>query len=146
MSADGPMKRAPIIPEVGQRCVVIDDLRLRFFIGVHAHERQARQEVSISVHMFVPESGAPPSDDLADYVSYADVVEALKERAASTRHINLVETLAEEVAALALADPRIASVVVDARKTEIIPEAKGVGVIIHRRRGDGRESGPADAG
>ena len=146
MIADGPMKRAPIIPDVGQRCVVIDDLRLRFFIGVHEHEKRARQEVSITIHLFVPETGAPPSDDLADYVSYADIVDKLKERAASTRHTNLVETLAEEVAALALADARVAGAIVDVRKTEIIPEAKGVGVIIHRRRGSGRGSGPADAG
>jgi dihydroneopterin aldolase len=146
MIADGPMKRAPSIPVVGQRCVVIDDLRLRFFIGVHAHEKQARQEVSITIHMFVPESGAPPSDDLADYVSYADIVEQLKVRAASTRHTNLVETLAEEVAGLALTDPRVASVVVDVRKTEIIPDAKGVGVIIHRQREGVRGAGPTDAG
>ena len=127
MIADGPMKRAPIIPDVGQRCVVVDDLRLRFFIGVHEHEKQARQEVSITIHMFVPETGAPPSDDLADYVSYADIVEQLKERAASTRHINLVETLAEEVADLALADPRVASVVVDVRKTRDHPGGEGGG-------------------
>jgi 7,8-dihydroneopterin aldolase/epimerase/oxygenase len=146
MIADGPMKRAPIIPEVGQRCVVIDDLRLRFLIGVHAHEKQARQEVSITIHMLVPESGAPPSDDLADYVSYADIVEQLKVRAASTRHTKLVETLAEEVAELALTDPRVASVVVDVRKTEIIPDAKGVGVIIQRQREGVRGSGPTDAG
>jgi 7,8-dihydroneopterin aldolase/epimerase/oxygenase len=142
MIADGPMKRSPIIPDVGQRCVVVDDLRLRLFIGVHEHEKRARQEVSITVRMFVAESGAPPSDDLADHVSYADIVEKLRQRAASARHVHLVETLAEEVAALALADARVASVVVDVRKTEIIPEAKGVGVIIHRRRG----SRPADAG
>ena len=140
------MKGAAIIPDVGQRCVVVDDLRLRFFIGVHEHERRARQEVSITVHMLVPEAGGPPSDDLADYVSYADIVDQLKAMAASTRHINLVETLAEEVAALALADPRVAGAIVDVRKTEIIPEANGVGVIIHRRRGDARDAGPADAG
>ena len=140
------MRRAPFIPEIGQRCVVIDDLRLRFFIGVHEHEKRARQEVAITVHMFVPEAGAPRSDDLADYVSYADIVDQLKQRAASTRHTNLVETLAEEVAALALADPRVVSAVVDVRKTEIIPEAKGVGVIIHRQRGPAGGSGPADAG
>src|SRR5712672_1354509 len=118
------MKGAPIIPAIGQRCVVIDDLRLRFFIGVHEHEKRARQEVAITVHMFVPETlipetGAPRSDDLADYVSYADIVDQLKQRAAATRDTNLVETLAEEVAALALADPRVASAVVDVRKTEI---------------------------
>ena len=156
------MNRGPIVPEAGQRCVVIDDLRLRFFIGVHEHEKKARQEVSITIHMFVPESGRPPSDDLADYVSYADIVDQLKQMAASTRHIKLVETLAEEIAALAFSDPRVASALVDVRKTEIIPEAKGVGVIIHRQRGParglgrrpgqgsgggpGRGAGPADAG
>ena len=86
------------------------------------------------------------SDDLADYVSYADIVEQLKARAASTRHVNLVETLAEEVAALALADKRVASVVVDVRKTEIIPEAEGVGVIIRRHCGPLRVKGRTDDG
>ena len=128
------MKRAPIIPDVGQRCVVIDDLRLRFFVGVHAHEKQARQQVSITIHMYVADAGPTRSDDLADHVSYADVVAKLRERAKSTRHVNLVETLAEEVADMALADSRVESVVVDVRKTEVVPEAKGVGVIIRRRR------------
>ena len=137
-----PMTSAPIIPDVGQRCVVIDDLRLAFFIGVHEHEKKARQEVSITVYMFVVDAAGSTSDDLDDHVSYSDVVDKLKERAASTRHVNLVETLAEEVAALALADARVVSAIVDVRKTEIIPQAKGVGVIIHRRR----RSGPADGG
>ena len=91
--------------------------------------------IPASIDAIMPESGVPPSDNLADYVSYADIVDKLKARAASTRHTNLVETLAEEVVELALADPRVASVVADVRKTEIIPEAKGVGVIIHRQRG-----------
>lgn len=146
MMADRAMKSWPIVPDTGQRCVVIDDLRLSLFIGVHAHEKRSRQEVSITVHMFVPESGAPPSDELADYVSYADIVDKLKVRAASTRHVNLVETLAEEVAALALADARVASAVVDVRKTQIIPEAKGVGVIVHRRRPPAPGAGPANDG
>jgi dihydroneopterin aldolase len=139
------MSRAPIVPDLGQRCIVVDDLRLRFFIGVHEQEKQARQEVSITIHMFVAESRGPPSDDLADYVSYADIVDQLKQRAASTRHVELVETLAEEVVALAFADPRVASALIDVRKTEIIPEAKGVGVIIHRQRGSGHGAGLADA-
>src|SRR2546421_2950987 len=134
------MSRSTILPDIGQRCVVIDDLRLRFFIGVHEHERKARQEVSITVHMFVaepfePKPGARLSDDLADYVSYADIVEQLKARAASTRHVNLVETLAEGGAGLALAGKRGAGGGVDGRKAEIIPEADGGGVIIRRHCG-----------
>ena len=128
------MKGGALIPDFGQRCVVIEDLRLKFFIGVLEREKEARQEVSITVHMFMPDAGGPSSDDLVDYVSYADIIEQLKLRAASSRHVNLVETLAEEVAALAFADRRVDSVIVDVRKTQIIPEAKAVGVIIHRRR------------
>jgi 7,8-dihydroneopterin aldolase/epimerase/oxygenase len=129
-----------IVPDVGQRCIVVDDLRLSFFIGVHEHEKLARQEVSITVSMFVADTGAPSSDDIGDHVSYSELVDKLQQRAASKRHVNLVETLAEEVATLALADARVLSAVVDVRKTEIIPQAKGVGVIVHRRRG----SGPVD--
>lgn len=126
---------ASILPPPGRRCIVVDDLRLAFFIGVHEYERNARQQVAITLHMFVRDDLATArSDDLADHVSYADVVGMLKERAQSTRHVALVETLAEEAADLALADARVESVVVDVRKTEIIPEAKGVGVIIHRHR------------
>lgn len=125
---------AAIMPPPGQRCIVVDDLRLDLFIGVHEHEKQARQQVSITIYMFMRDAGPSRSDDLADHVSYADVVAKLKERAKSTRHTNLVETLAEEVADMGLADPRVESVVVDVRKTRIVPEARSVGVVIRRQR------------
>ena len=127
---------ASVMPPPGQRCIVVDDLRLDLFIGVHEREKAARQQVSITLHMFVRDDLATArSDDLADHVSYSDVIAKLKARAASTRHTQLIETLAEEAADFAFADARVESVLVDARKTEIVPEAKGVGVIIHRRRG-----------
>ena len=112
--------------------------RVPLFAGLSSKEREkvARQEVSITLHMFVADDAAASrSDDLADHVSYSDVVAKLKERAKAVRHTNLVETLAEEAADFALADARVESVVVDVRKTEIVPEASGVGVIIHRQRG-----------
>jgi dihydroneopterin aldolase len=131
----------PILPGAGQRCIVIDDLRLDLFIGVHQHERQARQQVSITIHMLVPDPGPPVSDDLADHVSYSDVIAKLKERARSARHVNLVETLAEEVAGIALAEARVESVIVDVRKTQIVPEARSVGVVIRRERAPRRGPG-----
>jgi 7,8-dihydroneopterin aldolase/epimerase/oxygenase len=128
------MTHPGMLPSLGERCVLIEDLRLRLFIGVLQHEKQARQEVSITVRMFVADAGPSHSDDLADHVSYADIVAALLERARSTRHIGLVETLAEEVADLAFADGRVERAIVEVHKTEVIPETKGVGVILHRRR------------
>jgi FolB domain-containing protein len=125
---------APMFPPQGWRCILVEDLRLRVFIGVDAEERKARQEVSISLYMLVADTGPSRSDDLADHVSYAEVVAKLRERARSSRHTNLVETLAEECAEFALAEPRVESVVVAVRKLEIVAEAKAVGLVIHRRR------------
>ena len=124
----------PILPPDGYRCVLIEDLRLQLFIGVNPEEKVARQEVLISVHMMVRDTGPSARDELADHVSYADVVAKLRERGQSARHVNLVETLAEETAELALAEPRVESVIVAVRKPNIVAEAKGVGVVIHRRR------------
>ena len=127
---------APMFPPQGWRCILVEDLRLWVFIGVNAEEKKARQEVSISMYMLVRDAGPSRSDDLADHVSYAEVVAKLRERAGSSRHTNLVETLAEESAEFALAEPRVESVIVAVRKLAIVAEAKAVGVIIHRRRAE----------
>ena len=42
------------------------------------------------------------------------------------------------VVRFALADLRVDSVIVDVRKTQIVPEAKGVGVVIRRQRGSSK--------
>ncbi len=124
-----------IVPPPGRRCIIVDDLRLQFFIGVHEREKSARQEVSFSLCMIVPDNLATArSDDIADHVSYADVVARLEARAQSVRHTHLVETLAEEAADFAFADARVESVVVEVRKTQIIANARSVGVVIHRHR------------
>ncbi|MEC9368885.1 MAG: dihydroneopterin aldolase [Pseudomonadota bacterium] len=116
------------------RCIVVSNLRLPFLIGIYEHEKKRPQEVLVTIHMFVPERERVSGSDIADHVSYGDVVRGVKAIAASGRHIPLVENLAEEIADVALADARVARVVVDVRKTQIIPEAEGVGVIIERSR------------
>lgn len=127
----------PMTLPPGHRCIVISDLRLPFLIGIYDHEKKAPQEVVVTIHMFVPEQGRVTGSDIADHVSYAEVVEGIRTIARSGRHIPLVENLAEEIADLALADARVAHARVDVRKTQIIPEAQGVGVIIERTRRKG---------
>jgi len=50
----------------------------------------------------------------------------------SDGHINLVETLAERIAALCLADARVSSVRVRVEKLDIYEQADSVGVEIER--------------
>ena len=55
---------ASIMPPPGQRCIVVDDLRLAFFIGVREHEKQARQEVSITIWTPIDLSGLARLEEL----------------------------------------------------------------------------------
>jgi dihydroneopterin aldolase len=123
----------PSIDLQGERCLIISKLKLSMLIGILPEEMDNPQEVLVSVAAYVPETGPATSEDVADYVSYADIVTGIREIAAAG-HTPLVENFAEAIAAMVLEDDRVSRVQVDIRKTEIIPEAEAVGVIIERSR------------
>jgi dihydroneopterin aldolase len=115
----------------GTRHLLVRDLVLAARIGVHAHEHGAAQRVRLNLDLEVAGSGAPPADALAQVVDYEALIERVR-RLVASRHVNLVETLAEQVAALCLDDPRVRSVRVRVEKLDVIPDAAAVGVEIER--------------
>lgn len=114
----------------------IRDLKLDFFVGVLPEEKVKRQPVLINVWIYTVCNWRHDSDDIETYVSYADVVERIRELAATGKHVNLVETLAERICDLTLTDKRVVRVKARVEKTSVIPEAKAVGVTIQRSRND----------
>jgi dihydroneopterin aldolase len=98
--------------------ILVRDLVLKCLIGIHAHELLAPQRVRINVEMAVYEQAGPLSDDIANVVSYEDVIEGIK-RMLAEGHINLVETLAEKIAELCLADTRVASARIRVEKLDV---------------------------
>jgi 7,8-dihydroneopterin aldolase/epimerase/oxygenase len=115
----------------GIRHLFVHDLMLACRIGVYAHERAAAQRVRLNLDLGVVETGAAPSDELADVVDYEALVERVRS-AVGARHVNLVETLAEQIAALCLDDPRVRSARVRVEKLDAIAGAGAVGVEIER--------------
>lgn len=113
--------------------VIIRDLLVTARIGVHAHEHLAPQRVRINVELRVRTRSGEADDDIRGVVSYEHLVTGIR-RIIERRHINLVESLAEEVARLCLRDERAASVSVRVEKPDIEPDAAGVGVEIERQR------------
>jgi dihydroneopterin aldolase len=85
--------------------VFIRDLVLPCSIGIHQHERLAQQRVQINVELTCLEHPAI-NDDVDNVVCYATAVMGIKAVVADG-HINLVETLAERVADVCLADHRV---------------------------------------
>lgn len=119
--------------DIGYRTLFIRDLDLDFRIGVHPHEKGKAQRVRINVELAVADDGAPLNDDVSRVLSYEDIVNGIR-RLTDGPHINLVETLAEQVADLCLADHRVRIVRVRVEKPDVFAEAAGVGVEIERVR------------
>jgi dihydroneopterin aldolase len=115
----------------GTRHLLVRDLVLAARIGVHLHEHGAPQRVRLNLDLEVAGSGAPPADDLAEVVDYEALIERIR-RLLASRHVKLVETLAEQVAALCLDDPRVRSARVRVEKLDVIADAAAVGVEIER--------------
>lgn len=113
--------------------ILVRDLVLKCSIGIHAHELLAPQRVRVNVDMAVFEQAGPTSDEIENVVSYEDIIEGIK-RLLAEGHINLVETLADKIAALCLVDERVRSVRVKVEKLDVYAEAASVGIEIERRR------------
>jgi dihydroneopterin aldolase len=119
---------APTRP--GLRRVLVRDLVLACEIGVFRHERGARQRVRINLDLSVLEDRAI-EDDLGNVVCYDEIVAGIR-GLASGGHVNLVETLAERIAGMCLADARVRLARVRVEKLDVYEDVAAVGVEIER--------------
>ena len=115
------------------RHMFVRDLVLECLIGVHKHEQRKPQRIRINVDLAVREGGRNRADRLTDVVYYEDVTDRIRAIVASG-HVNLVETLAENIADICLADPRVEAARIRVEKLDIFPDAESVGVEIERSR------------
>lgn len=100
------------------------------FIGAFEEEKRTKQRVRFQVEVSVYTSQHRGSDDVSHVVSYDLIVEAIHS-VIGKGHINLVETLAERVAARCLAHRRAAKVQILVEKLDRL-EGATLGVEIER--------------
>jgi dihydroneopterin aldolase len=112
------------------RHVFVRDLILTCRIGVHRHEETTAQRVRINLDLAVRDE-RNLNDDIAKVVCYERITQGVRAIVAS-RHIKLVETMAEEIATMCLGDGRVRSVRVRVEKLDVFSDATSVGVEIER--------------
>ncbi|MBO9627639.1 MAG: dihydroneopterin aldolase [Microbacterium sp.] len=103
--------------------------------GVYDHERRDGQEFTVDVRLRMPLTRAAASDDVADTVHYGELAEKVAAVVAG-EPVNLIETLAERIADVALDDPRVHETTVTVHKPHApIPLSfADVSVTVHRSR------------
>jgi len=114
------------------RHVFVRDLVLEAQIGVHSHEKLGTQRIRINIDLAVLEGDIDQvGDQLANVVCYEEVVSGIR-RLVAAGHVNLVETLAENIAELCLQDRRVHVTRVRVEKLDVFADATSVGVEIER--------------
>jgi len=103
--------------------------------GVYDHERRDGQEFTVDVRLRMPLRDAAASDDVADTVHYGELAERIA-AVVGGEPVNLIETLAERIAEVALDDQRVHQAIVTVHKPHApIPLSfTDVSVTVHRAR------------
>lgn len=97
-------------------------------IGVHDFEKISEQRVLFNVELFIPLSNSTPTnDELVEVVDYDFIRETIKARV-SKGHIQLQETLCDEIAHSLLKHPKVKAVLVSTEKPDVYPDCESVGV------------------
>ena len=116
------------------RRIFLREILLDANIGIHAFERAAAQRLIINVDVFVTLAASTPRQDKIHEVVDYDFVRAAIRRRIEAGHINLQETLVDDLAAALLAPPGVVAVRVASEKPDVYEDVDAVGVEVFRFR------------
>jgi dihydroneopterin aldolase len=119
--------------ETNTDTIFLHELKVETIVGIWDWERQIRQSVNIDLEMGADVARAAATDNIDDTLNYKAVSKRVQQFVAESE-FKLVETLAEKIAGLVLAEFDIPWIRVSVSKPGAIRGARTVGVTIYRAR------------
>jgi dihydroneopterin aldolase len=116
------------------RRLFLRGLTVEALIGIHDHELQAPQRIIIDVDLYVSFEGTRPHDDRIDEVVDYDFVRAVVHTRVAKGHINLQETLCDDILTHLLEHTGVMAARVSTRKPDVYPDCESVGVEAFRAK------------
>ncbi len=114
------------------RRIFVREVMLDARIGIHPSEKAAPQKVVLNVDLYVPLAASTPKHDRIDEVVDYDFVRSTIRQRIDAGHINLQETLVDDLARTLLAHPAVRAVRVASEKTEVYEDVEAVGIEVFR--------------
>lgn len=115
------------------RRVFVQDFELIGSVGVYEHERRYQQRVVVSADLDIRDDYDGSSDELGAVYDYDHAIRAIRDTVESG-HFNLLETLAERIAATCLEPREVLGVRIRIVKPDVLIACRAVGIEIERRR------------
>ncbi|MDC9701301.1 MAG: dihydroneopterin aldolase [Alphaproteobacteria bacterium] len=113
--------------------IFIRDLIVRTKVGITTPEQENSQRIIINIQLEIRSSTPDGPRKHDEVVCYAIIVRKIRALLLKN-HINLLETVAEQISNTCFEDKRVARVLVRVEKPDIFTDCAGVGVEIKRDR------------
>ncbi len=101
-------------------------------IGIHAFEKEGTQKLVINIDLFVPLALSTPKHDKIHEVLDYDFVRSTVRKRIDEGHINLQETLVDDLARALLAHPSVRAARVSSEKPDVYDDVDAVGIEVFR--------------
>ena len=115
------------------RKVVIKNLTLNIFIGIHDFEKKKKQRVRFNIELETNPNTKPSNKDFSTIVDYETLVNKIK-TLVKKQHHELLEELAENIFKIIFQNKLVKKANVKLEKLHIIRESESVGVDITKNR------------
>jgi len=116
-----------------KRKVLIKDLVLKIFVGIHNFEKKKRQRVRFNLVINTDQNLTPNDKDLKSIVNYEQVIKTI-EKITSRKHYPLLETLAEKIFSKLFENLRIKKILIRIEKLDVIKNTSSVGIELEKTR------------
>ena len=101
-------------------------------IGIHSFEKTGAQRLALNVDLYVPLALSTPRHDRIHEVVDYDFIRVTIRNRIDQGHINLQETLVDDIARTLLAHPAVRAVRVASEKPDVYADVDAVGVEVLR--------------
>ena len=116
-----------------KRKVIIKNLVLNIFIGIHNFEKKKKQKVRFNIEVITNPFVKPNNKDLTTILNYEEIINKIK-ILVKKKHHELLEDLAENIFTIIFQNKLVKKVRIKIEKLEIIKNSESVGVEFSKSR------------
>ena len=110
-----------------KRKVIIKNLVLNIFIGIHNFEKKKKQRVRFNIEVVTNPNIKPNNKDLTTILNYEDLINKIK-LLVKKQHHDLIEDLAENIFKIIFQNKLVKKTNIKIEKLDIIKDSESVGV------------------
>ena len=110
-----------------KRKVIIKNLVLNIFIGIHDFEKKKKQRVRFNIEVVTNPNIKPNNKDLTTILNYEDLINKIK-LLVKKQHHELIEDLAENIFEIIFQNRLVKKTSIKIEKLDIIKNSESVGI------------------